>query len=226
MIDSLVSRSDQPLRLHLNEHTGGCSPAVLEAIRSVGREEIALYPDYGPVTTACERHFGVPPGWLTITNGLDEGLHAAAYAVARRTRQDRTLATAVYVEPAFEMYGLCAEAAGLAVRRVLPFGDDPALPVEAFVAALSPAVRLVYLTDPNNPTGLAVPAGVIERACLLAPQALVLVDEAYGEFSGRTAIGLLDRYPNLVVGRTFAKAYGLAGLRIGAVLAQPETLAP
>ena len=231
------SSADRPLRLHLNEHTAGCSPTVLAAIRDIQRETVARYPDYAPVTDACQRHFGVEAGWLALTNGLDEGLHAAAYAVARATRRragDRapaasttlTASTALVVEPAFEMYAACADAAGLDVRRVLP-GDDPAFPVEAFFAALAPDVRLIYLTDPNNPTGLAIPPGLVDRICEAAPQALVMLDEAYGEYSGRTAIGpSLDRHRNLVVGRTFAKAYGLAGLRVGAIVAHPETLAP
>jgi histidinol-phosphate aminotransferase len=227
-IDRVRARANPPLRLHLNEHTGGCSPAVLAAIRDIPREDVARYPDYAPVTHACQRHFGVDAGWVTLTNGLDEGLHAAAYAVARATRHlvgDRPT-VALIVEPAFEMYAACADAAGLDVRRVLP-GDDPAFPVEACLAALSPEVRLIYLTDPNNPTGLAIPPGLVDRICQAAPQALVMLDEAYGEYSGRTAIGpALERHRNLVVGRTFAKAYGLAGLRVGAVVAHPETMAP
>ena len=225
------SGADRPLRLHLNEHTAGCSPAVLAAIRDIERQDVGRYPDYAPVTDACRRHFGVEAGWLTLTNGLDEGLHAAAYAVARATRSraaDRAsiASTALVVEPAFEMYAACADAAGLDVRHILP-GDDPAFPVEAFFAALAPDVRLIYLTDPNNPTGLAIPPGLVDRTCEAAPQALVMLDEAYGEYSGRTAIGpSLDRHRNLVVGRTFAKAYGLAGLRVGAIVAHPETLAP
>jgi histidinol-phosphate aminotransferase len=222
------SLADRPLRLHLNEHTAGCSPTVLAAIRAVRRDDVGRYPDYATVTRACQRHFGVTDGWLQLTNGLDEGLHAAAYAVARaaRTRAVGHSSVALVVEPAFEMYAACADAAGLDVRRVLP-GDDPAFPVEAFFAALSPDVRLIYLTDPNNPTGLAIPAGLVDRICEAVPQALVMLDEAYGEYSGRSAIGsALDRHRNLVVGRTFAKAYGLAGLRVGAVVAHPETLAP
>jgi histidinol-phosphate aminotransferase len=192
------------------------------------REEVALYPDYAPVTRACETAFGLEDGWLQLTNGLDEGLHAAAYAVARATRRAAAArnAVALVVEPAFEMYALCADAAGLDVRRVLPADDDPAFPAEQVLAALSPEVALVYLTDPNNPSGLAIPAGLVARICEAAPHALVFVDEAYGEYSGRTSMGLLDAHRNLVVGRTFAKAYGLAGLRVGAVVAHPDTLAP
>ena len=218
----------RPLRLHLNEHSAGCSPAVLAALRMTSREEVAVYPDYARITQACEAAFGLGAGWLQLTNGLDEGLHAAAYAVARATRRTPAAAatTALVVEPAFEMYALSADAAGLDVRRVLPAGDDPAFPSDAVLAALTPDVALVYLTDPNNPSGLAVPAGLIARICEAAPRALIVVDEAYGEFSGRTSMGLLDAHRNLVVGRTFAKAYGLAGLRVGALVGHPDTLAP
>ena len=85
--------------------------------------------------------------------------------------------------------------------------------------AITPATRVVYLIDPEQPDRAAAAAGAAEAIAAAAPQALVLVDEAYADFSGRTLIGpALDRHPNLVVGRTFAKAHGLAGLRIGALV--------
>ena len=86
-------------------------------------------------------------------------------------------------------------------------------------------MRLVSVTDPDNPTGLPVPAGAIERLAEAAPHAIVFVDEAYADFSGRTPFRLLDRHRNVVVGRTFAKAHGLAALRVGALVAHPDTLA-
>jgi histidinol-phosphate aminotransferase len=208
----------------MNENTAGCSPAVLEALRGMSREDVGAYPDYGAITAACERWFGVAPGRVLLTNGLDEGLHIAAQAAA--LRQSPGPASAVFAEPAFEMYPVAAEAAGLVVRPVAP-GPGLSFPLDAVLAAIDGDTRLVLLTDPNNPTGLALPAGAADRIAEAAPQALVLVDEAYAEFSGRTAIGpLLDRRPNVVVGRTFAKAYGLAALRVGALVAHPDTLAP
>jgi histidinol-phosphate/aromatic aminotransferase/cobyric acid decarboxylase-like protein len=134
--------------------------------------------------------------------------------------------SALIVDPAFEEYPICAAAAGLELQRVFwdPRGD---FPIDAVVGAIGANTRLIYLTDPNNPTGLPIPAGAIERIAAASSQTIVLVDEAYAEFSGRTLIGpALDRHPNLVVGRTFAKAHGLAALRIGALVAHPDTLAP
>jgi histidinol-phosphate aminotransferase len=212
----------------MNEHSTGCSPAVLEAIRAVSREDIARYEDPAASTRLAERWFGVDEGWLLLTNGLDDGLNAATQGMAAITRREpgagRT--AVVVVEPAFEMYALYAEGANLDVIRVMP-PASLAFDLDAVVGALSPDVRVVYLTDPNNPTGLAIPPGAVATICEAAPQAIVLLDEAYGEYSGRTAIGpMLDRYRNLIVGRTFAKAYGLAGLRIGAIIGHPDTLAP
>lgn len=210
------------LRLHFNENTGGCSPAVLAALHSIAPTDTAFYPDYSEVTSAAERYFGVPAGWVQLTNGLDEGLHVVAQTAAR----GRTNAAAVIVEPAFEMYAACAEAAGLRAIHIPP---EPgfAFPLAHILEVATGDVRLINLTDPNNPTGLPIPHGNVEQIAEARPDALALVDEAYAEFSGRTFIGpLLDRYRNLIVGRTFAKAHGLAALRVGALVAHPDALAP
>ncbi len=216
-----VTPSQAGLRLHLNENTAGCSAAVLAALRSIEPLDTAFYPDYSAITTSAEEWFGVPAGWVQLTNGLDEGLHVAAQAAARGQRD----AAAIIVEPAFEMYAACADAAGLREIHIPP-ARDFAFPLDAILAAATQDVRLINLTDPGNPTGLPVPGGAIEHLAGARPDITVLVDEAYAEFSGRTAIPLLDRYRNLLVGRTFAKAHGLAALRVGALIAHPDTLAP
>jgi histidinol-phosphate aminotransferase len=214
------------LRLHLNENTAGCSPAVLAALHAITREDAACYPDYRPVIAKTERWFDVAPGWVLLTNGLDEGLHLVAQAAALGRFRGRVAAppSVVFPEPAFEMYAACAEAAGLPVIRIAP-GPDFAFPLAAMLAALAGGVGLIYLTDPNNPTGLPVPPGAIDAIAAEAPDALVLVDEAYADFAGHTSIGpLLDRRRNVIVGRTFAKGHGLAALRAGALVAHPDTL--
>jgi histidinol-phosphate aminotransferase len=223
MISTPVAVRGSRLRLHLNENTAGCSPAVLEALRSLRREDVATYPDYGPITSLTENWFGVPPGWVQLTNGLDEGLQVVA-------QHARLLGGASFevliVEPSFEMYAACAQAAGGRVVSVA-LQEDFEFPIDAVLGAISPRTRLVYLTDPNNPTGRPIPAGSVEQIAAAAPHAVVLLDEAYADFSGRTTIGpALDRHRNLIVGRTFAKGYGLAGLRAGALVAHPATLEP
>lgn len=215
------------LRLHLNENTAGCSPRVLEAIQALSPSDIAHYPDYDAATKRVEQSFAVPPGWVQLVNGLDEGLHIVAAAAARNDLRGltRTTSEVVYPEPAFEMYRVCAEAVGLPVTPIPP-KPDFAFPLDELLAA-APDAGVVYLTDPNNPTGLGIPTGAIEQIAAAAPDTTILVDEAYADFSGRTMIGpALDRNRNLIVGRTFAKGHGLAALRIGALVAHPDALAP
>jgi histidinol-phosphate aminotransferase len=208
------------LRLHLNENTAGCSPRVLDALRSLAPADIATYPDYAAITTRCEGWFGVPAGWVQLVNGLDEGLHVVAAAAAANGGR-----ACLYPEPAFEMYRVCAEAVGLPVVTVPP-KPDFAFPLDELVTEAGRA-GVIYLTDPNNPTGLGIPAGAVETIAAAAPHAIVLVDEAYADFSGRTLIGpLLEHRHNVIVGRTFAKGHGLAALRIGALVAHPDALAP
>lgn len=214
------------LRLHYNENTAGCSPAVLDALRALTREELATYPDYEAITARTARWFGVEADWVQLTNGLDEGLeavtkygawHADAGHAARRHQF-------IVPEPAFEMFGEFSQIAKAEVVRIEP-EPDFRFPLTALLDAVTPSTRVIYLVDPNNPTGLALPSGVAETIAAAVPQALVLVDEAYADFHGKTLVGpALDRHRNLVVGRTFAKAHGLAGLRVGALVAHPDTL--
>jgi histidinol-phosphate aminotransferase len=211
------------LRLHLNEHTGGCSPAVIAALRALDPLAIARYPDYGPVTAACAAYLGVPEDRLLLTNGLDEGLLAAAIAWLQRERTVEP--EAVIVEPAFGMYADCVDAVGGRIVTVAPRpGFD--FPIEETLAALTPATRLVFITTPGNPTGVLIARADIRRLAQALPRAaLLFVDEAYAEFTDEHFLGELDAHPNVVVGRTFAKAQGLAGLRVGAVVGVPDTVA-
>ncbi len=213
-------------RLHLNENTAGCSPAVMAALGALTRQDAAFYPDYGEAIGATARYFGVTPDRVLLTNGLDEGILAVSVA-ALRGFAAAAPAEAIVVLPAFDMYAACSDAAGGRVIEVEP-EPDLSFPADRVLAALSSRTRLVWLTTPNNPTGQAIGREAIVRIAEAAPDAIVFVDEAYADFSGVTLIGdpVLDRLPNLVVGRTFAKAHGLAALRAGALVAAPSTLAP
>ena len=212
------------LRLHLNENTAGCSPKVIAALQALTRQQAAAYPDYDAALEASARHLGVAEDEILLTNGLDEGLLASSIATLRPGNGSPE---AIVVVPAFDMYAACAEAAGGRVVEV-PLDSDFSFPLAAVRGALTADTRLIFLTSPNNPTGLCIPRDDVLEVARAAPQALVLVDEAYADFAAET---LLDdrearQLPNLVIGRTFAKAYGLAGLRAGALIAQASTLAP
>lgn len=220
-------RADAPadaLRLHLNEHTGGCSPSVIEAIRGVTAGDIAKYQDYSAVHVAVARLFGVEPTQVLLTNGLDEGLLAATVACLRDGHTE-----AVILEPAFGMYADCVDAVGGEIRRVLP-RDDFSFDLDAVRDAITPRTGLVFATSPGNPTGLSMTAGQVRAlAGLLPREAILLLDEAYAEFAPDSFLSNVAAAEpgceNVIVGRTFAKAYGLAGLRIGALVGNAATLA-
>jgi len=217
------------LRLHLNENTGGCSPKVIEALRALSPMDAAIYPDYGRVNDVCARHLGVDPSRLLLTNGLDEGIQAAAIAYLQRDPGAAAGAAAgrpegLIAEPCFGMYADCIEAVGGRIVRVAP-PADLAFPLDAVLAAITPRTRVIYLTSPGNPTGLLVTAAAVHALARAVPAGLVFVDEAYADFTDAHFLAELPGAPNVVVGRTFAKAYGLAALRIGAVVGDEAVIA-
>ena len=213
------------LRLHLNENTAGCSPKVLEALQRLTRQDVAFYPGYDEVVTACATRLGVDSDRLVLTNGLDEGILALTVAALRQ--RDAAVPEAVVVVPAFDMYASTASGVGARVVEV-PLGPDFTFPTERILDAIGAQTRLLFLTSPNNPTGLLIPRADIVRIARHAPHVQVLVDEAYADFARMTLVG--DReiatLPNVFIGRTFAKAYGLAGLRAGVVIGDPQALQP
>ena len=211
------------LRLHLNENTAGCSPRVLEALQRLTREEVARYPDYGEVTAATARFFNVPVDRVALTNGLDEGILAVSLCALRRS--DPGTGEAIIVVPAFDMYATCVDAAGGQIVEV-PMSGEFEFPLQGVLQAVTSRTRLVFLTNPNNPTGGLIPRVALRAIAEQAPHAIVFIDEAYADFSGATVLDdpAVTALGNVVVGRTFAKAYGLAGLRAGAVIGSSTTM--
>ena len=225
------------LRLHLNENTGGCSPKVVEAVRSFDGERLALYPDFRQAVVETAAYLGVHPERIVLTNGLDEGILLASIAYlgnrtpialvelgASLTAPSGT-PEIVVARPAFEPYLHAAQAMGARIVAVPP-GPDYAFPLDAVLRALTPSTRIVYVNNPNNPSGQPIAKDAIHRVAREAGQALVFVDEAYHDFLGENFLAEAGDYPNVLVGRTFSKAYGLAGMRVGVMIASPEILAP
>ena len=211
------------LRLHLNENTGGCSAKVLEAIRRVDPRDVSTYPSYPELVQACARHFKVDPDWILLTNGLDEGILMAAVGHIARARMHD--AETIVPLPAFDPYPNATAAVGASAIRIPP---EPGyvFQTDAVLRAITPRTRMIFLNTPNNPTGQLIPLQDLRRIAEAAPRAIVLVDEAYIEFGGETFLPELSAYPNVLIGRTFSKAYGLAGMRVGLVIGQPQALDP
>ncbi len=213
------------LRLHQNENTGGCSPRVLAALAALRADQVGFYPPYAGATSAIATYLGVPADQITLTNGLDEGIMALAVACLRPP-PGSAVPEAIVPEPAFEIFRFDTAVAGGRLVQVMPHADF-SFPLTGVLAAITPNTRVVFLTNPNNPTGVSMPLEAIRTLAAAVPDgAMVFVDEAYAEFAGESFIQDLPSYPNVVVGRTFSKAFGLAGLRIGCLVGSPDTLDP
>lgn len=225
------------LRLHLNENTGSCSKKVVEAVRAFDGRQLALYPDFREAVLETAAFLAVDPDRLVLTNGLDEGILLASIAyLGHRTPTALVelgapvTATSgapeiLVAQPAFDPYIHAAQAMGARVVTVPP-GKDYAFPLDGVLRALTPDTRIVYVNNPNNPSGQPIPKDAIHRIARDAGHALVFVDEAYHDFLGDNFLSEASGYPNVLVGRTFSKAYGLAGMRVGVMIASPSILQP
>ena len=213
------------MRLHLNENTAGCSPAVMETLRALGRQDAGFYPDYAQARRAVAACFGVGDDHVVLTNGLDEGILAAVGASFRE--RGGGVPETVGVAPAFDMYEVCTTALGGRMITV-PLGPGYAFDGTAIRQAVTSATRIVFVTNPHNPSGVTWDLDALRSLARDIAPVTTFVDEAYADFSGESLIDprTFERLPNLVVGRTFSKAYGIAGLRAGAVVGAPATLAP
>ncbi|AGW89183.1 histidinol-phosphate aminotransferase [Ralstonia pickettii DTP0602] len=190
--------------------------AVADAVAELGR-----YPDSNgfALKAALSARFGVPEEWLTLGNGSNDILELAAHALVEPGQ------SIVYAEYSFAVYALATQEIGARAIEVpaRDYGHD----LGAMAAAIAPDTRLVFIANPNNPTGTFVPAAQIEAFLQQVPAHVVVVlDEAYNEYLDADqqydSVAWVRRYPNLLVSRTFSKAYGLAGLRVGYAVAQPE----
>lgn len=225
------------LRLHLNENTGGCSPKVVEAVRAFTGEQLALYPDFTAAVIETAAFLGVEADRVVLTNGLDEGilLVSIAYLIARAPAALVELGApdvvpsgtpeVIVALPTFDPYLHAARSMGARVVSV-PAQPDYTFPVDAILRAVTASTRLIYVNNPNNPTGQPVPLDAIRRVAREAGHAVVFVDEAYHDFLGENFLAEAADYPNVIVGRTFSKAYGLAGMRVGVLIASPQVLEP
>ena len=196
------------LRLDFNESTIGCSPRVLARLRSLDAETLARYPEREPVEAKAADFLGLQAQQLLLTNGVDEAIHLLCSTYLEPGDE------AIIVVPTFAMYAIFAQAEAASLVQILS-GDNFSFPLEKLLSRFGPRTRLIAVANPNNPTGSAVACDVLLRIAHAAPQAAVLVDEAYFEFHGETILNHAAWPDNLFVARTFSKAYGLAGLRIG-----------
>ncbi len=204
---------DQIVKLDANENLYGPIPEIIEA---VSRADFHIYPDPGQTALreAIAGYTGLRSDQVVAGSGADDLID-----IIIRLVQPGAVVTA---SPTFGMYGFLAKIAGAVVVEV-PRDSAFRPDVGGLTRAVAAGATMVFLTSPNNPTGNVLDNAEIEALCGL--DALIVVDEAYAEFSDTTAIPLLERFPNLVILRTFSKWAGLAGLRVGYSLSHPALAA-
>src|SRR5208282_6030584 len=185
------------LRLDFNESTVGCSPRVLARLRALDAELLARYPEREPVEKEVAAFLKLDPAQVLLTNGVDEAIHLLCSTYLDPGDE------AIIVVPTFAMYAIFAQAEGARVIEVLA-GDNFTFPAKDLLAQLSGRTRLIAVANPNNPTGAAVAGDVLIQIAQAAPQAAVLVDEAYFEFHGETLFEHTRQIGNLFVARTFS----------------------
>jgi histidinol-phosphate aminotransferase len=208
------------LRLDFNENTVGCSPHIVEFLRQhLSADALAVYPEYDEARPELAAYFGVPPDQLLLTNGTDEAIQVLVNTFVDDGDQ------VLLPRPSYAMYKFYSQVAGAEVREIDYHGDDLSFPLEELLAAVTPVTRAILLANPNNPTGTAIGLAEIERILAAAPRVAVLIDEAYFEFYGVTALELMARYENLFISRTFSKAFGMAAMRMGCLFGQPANVA-
>jgi histidinol-phosphate aminotransferase len=205
------------LRLDFNENTVGCSPRVLEKLRSLDGQQLARYPERAPLEKLVASRLQLQPGEVLLTNGTDEAIHLICETYLEPEHE------VLIVVPTFAMYEIYAAATGAKVISI-PAKEDFQFPAETVMQHLNSRTGLVAVANPNNPTGTLVPAKQLLDIAESAPQAAVLIDEAYFEFCQQTLIPRWHKLPNLFVSRTLSKAYGLAGLRVGILMGDAEQM--
>jgi histidinol-phosphate aminotransferase len=204
------------LRLDFNENTLACSPKVREVLGQVSTGSLTRYPERAPVEAIVAAHLGVDAEQLALTNGVDEAIHVH-YETFLEAGDELLLPVPTYTM--YEVYSSATDARAVAVQAA----DDLQFPFERLLAAITPRTKIIAIANPNSPSGAVATRAQLLEIAQRTPHAVLLVDEAYFHFYGETMMDLVGKVPNLIVARTFSKAYGLAGLRLG-LLAGPVEL--
>jgi histidinol-phosphate aminotransferase len=206
------------LRLDFNENTTGCSSAVRRALARLSAKQLAMYPEYQASTRRLARYFRIRSEELLLTNGGDDALRVFFDTFVEPG------SSILICEPTFPMYRYYAEIAGARIET-LGYGSEMEFPLNEVLSALRRKPRVLFVANPNNPTGTLLLQKELQKILRAATHTAVVFDEAYEDFSGVTAVPWIQQYPQLFIAKTFSKVAGLAALRLGAVIACQESLA-
>ena len=207
------------VKLASNENPFGVPESSRQAMAAAAAE-LGRYPDANgfELKAALSKRYQVPAEWITLGNGSNDILEIAAHAFVAAGQ------SVIYSQYSFAVYALATQ--GVGARAIVVPASDYGHDLDAMLAAIVADTRLIFIANPNNPTGTFIPAARIQAFLDRVPaNVIVVLDEAYNEYLAEQdqfeSAAWVKRYPNLLVSRTFSKAYGLAGLRVGFAIAQP-----
>jgi histidinol-phosphate aminotransferase len=205
--------------MDFNENTVGCSPRIAQFLRDhISEALMSVYPDYTGVRESLAPHFGVNPSQILLTNGTDEAIQVLINTYVDDGDE------VVLLRPSYAMYRFYAEVAGATVHEIDFRWPDFEFPLDGLMEAITSKTKAVLIANPNNPTGTGISVQDIERILFHEYRPAILIDEAYFEFSGVTAMPFLERAPNLFVSRTFSKVYGMAAMRVGCLFSHESNI--
>lgn len=205
------------LRLDFNENTIGCSPKVIEALKNISSEEISVYPEYSKFREKLASYLNLKSPEIILTNGTDE-----AIKVVMDTYLDKN-DEIIIPTPTFAIFSMYASVIGTKIKTVL-YNKDLSFPTEKVLECISSKTRIIVLVNPNNPTGTAIAENDILKIIEKARNSIILIDEAYYQYYGKTSKELIKKYDNVIITQTFSKAFGLAGLRLGYIISNKQII--
>ncbi|KTC81545.1 histidinol-phosphate transaminase [Legionella brunensis] len=210
------------IKLASNENPLGCSFKAKEALAKLSRIQLATYPSpmNHPLRHKLSQKLGINEHMLTLSNGSD-----LLFSLILTTFALHTGKQMLTHEHSFISYGIQAQTLGIPIQKI-PLQSDWQVDIEAMISASQNNTAVLFLANPNNPTGIFINPDKIKKLLVNVPKStIVVLDEAYYEYAYKngdhTSINLLQQHPNLIITRTFSKAYGLAGLRLGYAIAHP-----
>ncbi len=204
--------------LDFNERTIPVAENVRRALHDyIDAGRLQMYPAYGDIVTRLADYAGVDESQLMITNGSDQGIDLVFRAVSSPN------AEAIIPGPSFAMYHQCARVEAMTLREP-QYTQKGGYPLAEVLSAINANTRIIVVSNPNNPCGTLVSVEVIQQIAEAAPQAAILVDECYFEYSRATAVSLIDRCSNIFVTRTFSKTWGMPSLRFGYLISAKENV--
>lgn len=202
--------------LDFNERTIPVGEPVVDALEKfISSGRLQQYPAYGDIVVRLANYSGVEPEQLMITNGSDQGIDLVFRCVSSPG------AEAIIPGPTFAMYQQCAKVEGMKIIEPL-YSKESGYPVQEVIEAVNPKTAIIVISNPNNPCGTGIEKNAVIEIAKAAPNAAILVDECYYEYSKETILPFLDELPNVFVTRTFSKTWGIPALRFGYLMAAKE----